>query len=77
MKNQDIRDKAVIIGTKIINASLFSIGDNYLCYKLKNHINEINALLIDIEKSHKDAGLFGEIEFSASESLEIHGYEDE
>lgn len=77
MKNQEIRDKVASLGNRIISEALNSIGDDHVAYRLKKHIIEIEELLVDIEKSHKEAGLFGEIEFSASESLEIHGYEGE
>ena len=77
MKNQEIRDKVASLGNRIVSEALNSAGDDHIAHRLKKHIAEIEALIIDIEKSHKEAGLFGEIEFSASESLEIHGYEDE
>tara|TARA_R110002096_G_C14661646_1_gene728205 strand:- start:28182 stop:28436 length:255 start_codon:yes stop_codon:yes gene_type:complete len=77
MKNQDIRDKVASLGNRIVSEALNSIGDDHIAHRLKKHITEIDELLIDIEKSHKDAGLYGKISRSADEMLEITEDEEE
>jgi len=77
MKNQEIRDKVASLGNRIISEALNSIGDDHVAYRLKKHIIEIEELLVDIEKSHKEAGLYGKVSFSASEMLEITEDEEE
>ena len=77
MKNQDIRDRVASLGNRIVSEALNSVGDDHIAHRLKKHIAEIEALIIDIEKSHEKAGLYGRVSFSADEMLEITEDEEE
>ena len=51
MKNQEIRDKVASLGNRIVSEALNSAGDDHIAHRLKKHIAEIEALIIDIEKN--------------------------